>query len=308
MPQIDLAAVECFVTVAGERHFGHAAAKLGVSVSAVTKRVKRLEASLGVPLILRDSGGVLGLTPAGQRFLQFAATLLQSAAEAQRVAAGEPHSVLRLAMPAGLGILAPLLPNALRTLGLALQYAHPGVSIDSVPTPIPQLTPDLLGDRVDVVLTLGASAEPEVESKRLSPIHRVGLVSAKHPLARRRDVSAEEFARFPMIHAPKLPAEYILPFVLGDVRPLESARLVNIDATNTAHIAHRLLQGREVTVVPLALTANLPPELKRIPLHGVPEIWYHAHRRSSDNRPELLAAMDLMADFTESMTYAAVGC
>ncbi len=60
-----------------------------------------------------------------------------------------------------------------------------------------------------------------------------------------------------------------------------------------------------MTVVPLALTGNLPPELQRLGLTGVPASWYHAHRRSGDDRPALLTAIDLMTDFTESITRSA---
>lgn len=114
------------------------------------------------------------------------------------------------------------------------------------------------------------------------------------------------FARLPMLYSPTLPDEYMHPFVLADVRPLAQANLVAHDATNTAHVAQRVLQGREVTCVPLALTANLPPELQRIALRGAPACWYYAHRRQGDDRPELLTAIDLMADFTESITRAAL--
>jgi len=34
---------------------------------------------------------------------------------------------------------------------------------------------------------------------------------------------------------------------------------------------------------------------------------YHAHYRHSDDRAELLTTVDLMADFTESITHAALG-
>jgi hypothetical protein len=96
------------------------------------------------------------------------------------------------------------------------------------------------------------------------------------------------------------------PFVLADVRPLEEATLVPISASNTAHVAQRILGGREVTVVPLALTANLPPELQRVGLIGVPASWYHAHRRLGDDRPALLTSIDLMTVFTDSITESAL--
>jgi DNA-binding transcriptional LysR family regulator len=304
--ELDLGAVESFVVVTAHRHFGRAAAELAISVSAVTKRIQRLEADLGVPLIERDSGGFMGLTAAGQRFVQVAPELLRAVQTARFAAAGEPASTLRLAVPAGVGVVAPLLPATLATLELALRHTHPGVAVESVPTPFPRLTPDLLTSEVDLVLTFGASADERVESTRLSQIYRVGLVSARHPLGRRHSVGVEEFARLPMLYSPELPDEYMLPFVLADVRPLSEATLVPIDASNTAHVAQRILLGREVTVVPVALTANLPPELKRIGLTGVPPTHYFTHHRRDDRRPELLTAIDLMADFTDSISRAAL--
>lgn len=213
---------------------------------------------------------------------------------------------LRLAVPDGVGVVAPLMPQALATLELALQHAHPEVTVESVRTPFPELTPSLLAGDVDVVLTFGPSRSPDVISTRLSEIHRVGLVGATHPLAFKHAVDVHEFARLPMIYSPDLPDEYMQPFVLADVRPLEEATLVPIVASNTSHVAQRILLGREVTVVPVALTGNLPPELQRVGLIGVPASWYHAHRRRGDDRPALLTAIDLMTEFTESITRSAL--
>src|SRR5580765_6979196 len=112
---LDLVGVGSFLEVTRRRHFGRAAEKLGISVSALTKRIQKLEASLGVPLIERDSGGFAGLTPAGRRFVQVAPQLLSAAQAARLAAAGHRHATLRLAVPAGVGVVAPLLPSALAT-------------------------------------------------------------------------------------------------------------------------------------------------------------------------------------------------
>jgi DNA-binding transcriptional LysR family regulator len=303
---LDLTAVESFIAVADARHFGRAADNLGISASAVTKRIKRLEVAVGVPLIERDTAGYAGLTPAGRRFVQFAPELLRVAHTAKAAAASLAVDHLRLAVPAGVGVVAPLMPQALATMELALQHAHPGVGIETVPTAFRDLTPSLLAHDVDVVLTFGPSPSPDVTSTRLSEIHRVGLVGATHPLAWKHAVDVHEFARLPMIFDPDLPDEYMQPFILADVRPLEEATLVAIRASNTAHVAQRILHGREVTVVPVALTGNLPPELQRVGLIGVPASWYHAHRRIGDDRPALLTAIDLMTEFTESITRSAL--
>jgi DNA-binding transcriptional LysR family regulator len=303
---LDLTAVESFIAVVDVRHFGRAAERLGVSASALTKRIQRLEAAVGVPLIERDTAGYARLTPAGGRFVQFAPQLLHAAQAAKSAATGTSAETLRLAVPAGVGVVAPLMPHALATLELALRHAHPDVTVESVRTPFPELTPALLAGDVDVVLTFGASPSPDVVSTRLSEIHRVGLVGATHPVAFKHAVDVREFARLPMIYSPDLPDEYMRPFILADVRPLEEATLVPINASNTAHVAQRILRGREVTVVPVALTGNLPAELQRVGLIGVPSSRYHAQRRSGDDRPALLTAIDLMSEFTESITRSAL--
>ncbi|MDO5676710.1 MAG: LysR family transcriptional regulator [Propionibacteriaceae bacterium] len=302
----DLAGFECFVAVAQHRHFGAAAKAQGISVSTVTKRLQKLETQLGVPLVLRDSTGFGGLTAAGQRFIEAAPELLRRIEAAADAARGEPASVLRIAVPAGVGVVAPLLPAALGTLELALRSQYPGISVEAVPTAFPRLTECLTSGEVDAVMTFGESPLPEVSSTRLSPLVRVGVVAAIHPLAKRSRMPAVEFAEQTMIYSPGLPDHYMHPFLLADVRPLAQARLVPVPATTTAHVMQRLLLGREVTVVPAALTANLPPEAHPIFLTGLPNCWYHVHRRAGDDRPELQTAVELMGVFTESISRAAL--
>lgn len=66
---LDLARVQAFVAVVDEAHFGRAAEALSISQQAVSKRVARLEAELGVRLLTRGANGVT-LTAAGRRFLR----------------------------------------------------------------------------------------------------------------------------------------------------------------------------------------------------------------------------------------------
>ena len=61
----DLAA---FVTVAQERSFTRAAAKLGVTQSSLSHTVRRLEASLGIRLLARTTRSVAP-TDAGEQLL-----------------------------------------------------------------------------------------------------------------------------------------------------------------------------------------------------------------------------------------------
>ncbi len=64
--QPDLNALAVFALVAEERNFRAAAVRLGVTRSAVSQTIRRLEESLGIALVLRTTRSV-SLTEAGER-------------------------------------------------------------------------------------------------------------------------------------------------------------------------------------------------------------------------------------------------
>ena len=64
--------VEAFLSVARHRSFRKGAAQLGVTPSAISQAVRALEARIGAALFIRTTRSV-GLTEAGQRFLEHAA-------------------------------------------------------------------------------------------------------------------------------------------------------------------------------------------------------------------------------------------
>ncbi|GAA4612581.1 LysR family transcriptional regulator [Actinoallomurus liliacearum] len=67
----DLQGMRAFVLLADELHFGRAAARLFLTQQALSKRIRRLENALAVPLFDRTTRRV-ELTPAGRRFLPLA--------------------------------------------------------------------------------------------------------------------------------------------------------------------------------------------------------------------------------------------
>jgi DNA-binding transcriptional LysR family regulator len=79
--ELDLTQVRAFVVAAEQLHFGRAAARLFLTQQALSKRIQRLEHSLGEPLFTRGPRGV-ELTEAGHRFLPHAKALLAAAGAA----------------------------------------------------------------------------------------------------------------------------------------------------------------------------------------------------------------------------------
>jgi len=68
MPKAGIDDLTAFVAIARERSFTRAAAKLGVSQSALSHTIRGLEAKLGVRLLIRTTRSV-GTTEAGERLL-----------------------------------------------------------------------------------------------------------------------------------------------------------------------------------------------------------------------------------------------
>ncbi|MCA2230112.1 LysR family transcriptional regulator [Nonomuraea aurantiaca] len=91
---LDLAQVRAFVQAAEELHFGHAAEELSISQQALSKRIARLESTLGRRLLDRGGHGVR-LTEAGQRFLEPARQAL-AAADLAVAAVLDTHRPLRI--------------------------------------------------------------------------------------------------------------------------------------------------------------------------------------------------------------------
>ena len=94
--------------------FTAAARSLGISPSAVSKSVQRLEQQLGVSLFTRTTRS-LTLTPEGRELHERAVRLLRDAEEIEQVAKAvraEPTGTLRIAvsLPIGLHLVAPALP------------------------------------------------------------------------------------------------------------------------------------------------------------------------------------------------------
>src|ERR1700761_3741158 len=69
MGRDELGDLAAFVAVAEDRSFTKAAAKLGTSQSALSHTIKRLEANLGVRLLMRTTRSVAP-TDAGERLLE----------------------------------------------------------------------------------------------------------------------------------------------------------------------------------------------------------------------------------------------
>lgn len=124
--QPDLNALSVFALVAQERNFRAAADRMGVTRSAVSQTISRLEETLGILLVRRTTRSV-SLTEEGQRLYDDIAPAIADVGAALSAAAdirGRPRGQLRLAVSS---IAEKFLSGALLT---AFADANPDVRID----------------------------------------------------------------------------------------------------------------------------------------------------------------------------------
>jgi len=154
-----------------------AARSLGISPSAVSKSIQRLEQQLGVSLFARTTR-TLTLTSEGRDLHDRALRLLHAAEEieqAAKAARTEPAGTLRIAasLPIGLHVIAPVLPQ-FRTL-------HPKVTID---LRLSDHMVDLIEGGFDLAVRIGDLSDSRLLSRRLMP-HRLCCYASPDYLARR---------------------------------------------------------------------------------------------------------------------------
>ena len=169
--------VEAFVRVAERRSFRQAADDLGVTPSAVSQAVRALEARMGVTLLTRTTRAV-GLTEAGERFLERARPAFDEIVAAATTASGlglKPSGLLRLAVPTS------VMPLVLQPLLASFYAACPDVVVETVASP--ELV-DLAKDGFDAGIRLGELIAADMVAVRLTPPFRLVFVASPDYFAR----------------------------------------------------------------------------------------------------------------------------
>src|SRR5437660_44006 len=121
---LDLEDLQTFVEVADAGGVSPAARRLGVSKSIVSRRLSRMEAELGIQLLVRTTRGA-ALTEAGTTFREHAARVCAEIDVARETIspAGELRGRLRIAAPLSFG------PTHLAPVFAKLARRHPLLSV-----------------------------------------------------------------------------------------------------------------------------------------------------------------------------------
>jgi DNA-binding transcriptional LysR family regulator len=292
MPLENFNDLAVFAAVARERSFTRAAAKLGVSTSAISQTIRNLEERLGVRLLTRTTRSVAS-TEAGERLLRTVATrfeeieaevaalsdLRKRPAGTIRITAGE-HPAISVLQPA----LKKLLP------------AYPDIRVEIVAEY--GLT-DIVAQGYDAGVRLGEQVAKDMVAVRIGPDIRMAVVASpaylkKHPVPQSpHDLTAHNCIN---IRLPTYGGLFVWEFGKDDGREVNVRVDGQIIVNNIALRLASVLDGLGVAYMPEDLAL---PEIKARRLVRVLDSWcppfpgYHLYYPS---RRQHSAAFGLLLD------------
>ena len=184
---MDLSQLHVFLTVAKEQSFSRAAEKLFRTQPAVSIVIRKLEESVGQPLLVRGARQVK-LTDAGELLREYAERLLNLRDEIQKgmedlksLGRGE----LRLGVnESSIHALLPALAN--------YRKLYPGVKLIMHRTLSRDIPQEVLNYRLDLGTVSYVPQDPKLAAVEILRDELTFVVPPKHKLARRRSVDIKE--------------------------------------------------------------------------------------------------------------------
>src|SRR5581483_10715698 len=291
MPRQDLNDLLAFLAVARERSFTRAAAKLGVSQSALSHTVRGLEERLGVRLLTRTTRRVSPTEP-GERLIHTVGPRLEEI-EAELDALGElrdkPAGIIRITATENAAdtILLPKLGKFLPE--------YPDIKVEIV---IDYGLTDIVAQRIDAGVRFGEQVAKDMIAVRIGPDMRMAVVGAPSYFAKRsppkkpQDLTDHNCIN---LRLPTYGALYAWEFEKGK-RELK----VRVDGQLVLHSAGQMLNAA-VTGLGLAyVPENLAqPHLAEGRLQRVLEDWcppYSGYHLYYPSRRQPSAAFALLVD------------
>ncbi len=180
MKRNDLNDLAAFLEVADAMSFTRAAAKLGMSPSALSHAMKALEGRLGVRLLARTTRSVAP-TEAGEQLLRTLRPAFEDVAAELVALAGlrdKPAGSLRITTPkhAATSVLSPMLPTFLAE--------YPDIRVEVT---VDEGLTDIVASRYDAGLRFGEKIARDMIAVRVGPVIRSAVVGspayfADHPV------------------------------------------------------------------------------------------------------------------------------
>jgi len=162
--------IETFVRVAETLSVTRAAAQQGIAASAISRRLKELEARLGVQLMQRTTRRIT-LTDAGRSYYDRCLRILADMEEADSLASDNPKSLagtLRLTMPMSLAL------SQLNDALVEFMALHPGLVVE---VDVTDRRVDLVEEAMELAIRVGTLGDSSLIARRICNVRHIVCAS-----------------------------------------------------------------------------------------------------------------------------------
>ena len=261
---MDILGLDAFIRIAECGSFRRAATMMNLSQAALSHRIKKLEADIGMSLFQRTTR-TLTLTRSGQEFFPKARDMLfrlNGLYDELKTEGRRAHERLAIGCLGSLG--ERYLPNVLR----AFRERYPRTKVVIHDEPAAALSDRVVAGEIQFALTILGAQHWALKSRVLFDEDFAAAVPASHPLAGRSTLKWDDLVGHPLARvAASTSHGFILSESLGTFGP-ELNWCYEVQRTNMA--VSLVLAGLAITVLPRAAIAD-DERLRVIPI-GAPTI------------------------------------
>ncbi len=247
--------LQCADALEATGHFGRAADHLGLTQSALTQSIQKLEEFYGVKLFIRDRRQVTP-TPFGEIIVQHARQALQSIATADR----EIELMRNFETGHLMVAVDPLLSGSILAPALSkMLAAHPQLRFSVMTGDWPSQKSALLEREIDLYLGFrkAGADDPRIKQIVMSLPPPILVCSPTHELAGAINVPLDVLLNYPVV-SPS-PPDWFLNWAAaeGRGRSVEDVRAPYFLIADDLHLVKEIVKGGG------AITAALPTDLEK---------------------------------------------
>ncbi|HMG36607.1 MAG TPA: LysR family transcriptional regulator [Blastocatellia bacterium] len=299
---MELRLLRTFKAVAEAGSFTQAASHVHLTQSAVSVHIRQLEDELGTPLFLRVNKKLF-LTDAGRALLSHAEVILRAhdEARAELTALSQPASGRLNIGVASTAITVQPLPEMLSEV----KRRHPALDISVLGGTSEWIVEQIINGALDVGLVSLPVENSDLLTETLRSDFLVAALKPDHPLARSKQITAEQLTAEPLILGEKGGNTRRLIDLFFEKSNLEPK--VAMELKRTEAIIKMVERGFGVTILP---QSSIAPAVERGSLRGVRvrELnlrWEMgvAYLKSEYLAPSLVTFLELSRRFVGSSEY-----
>jgi DNA-binding transcriptional LysR family regulator len=306
---MDLKQLKCFVAVAEDLHFGHAAHRMNILPSALGRHIKLLEEDLGTRLLARSTRHV-ALTPAGIVLRRDARSILEQVAETElkvRQLSKVKETALRI------GAIDCAAVGLLPTLLCEFKELHSEIETRLVECTSARQLQLLLSGHLDLAFVRPPVRESSLHYEFLMYETLVIAVPSDHVLAAKDQIDIHDLAPLPLI----VPARQVRPHSYKAIMRAfhaagEEAKIV-LEAAEKQTMVSLVAAGIGLALVPnWAVKLQVPGVVYRplrleSSMEGPESALGFAWLKDVRNRPRQMFAELVRANFTKGSVASGAG-